>query len=175
MSIALCNAPSAIFREEQWFSRWVYITLVIMFSLGWAMLGWSFQFGTGRPDLLGATLAFSLGLAYLAIPTFLVTGLLKLTTVVLPGEIRVWYGVLPTYRRVLAVCDVLHVEVVRFRPLLDHGGWGIRRGRAGERVFTARGNQGVRLTLRDGSVWILGSQVPEELAESVRRGLNPGA
>ena len=64
------------------------------------------------------------------------------------------------------------VEV--YRPVLDYGGWGIRRGRDGERVLNARGDRGVRLHHFDGSKILIGSQRAEELALAVEGALRPG-
>jgi hypothetical protein len=62
---------------------------------------------------------------------------------------------------------------VQYRPIADHGGWGIRSGRDGERALTARGNRGVRLVLADGTRLLIGSQRPEELAETIERACRP--
>ena len=88
-----------------------------------------------------------------------------------PSEIRIWFGWVPFYRRNIAVDSVRTIEVVTYRPLLDHGGWGIRSGPEGERVLSARGNRGVRLVLNDGTRILIGSQRPEALAIAIERSL----
>jgi hypothetical protein len=66
--------------------------------------------------------------------------------------------------------------VVNYRPLADYWGWGIRKGRDGERVLNARGNRGVWIDLADGSRLLVGSQRPEDLASALERAvLPPGA
>jgi len=163
--------PVALYREDQWFSPWVYalvavsttlalFVIVLLWSRGdWPADPWLFA----RIDWpLLAVLGFSL-------PPALAFGFLKMTTEVSPTDLRVWFGLLPTIRHVVPIVAIRAVEVVRYRPLQDHGGWGLRRDRHGQRVFTARGDRGVRLTLQDGSQILIGSQKPEELADYIDR------
>jgi hypothetical protein len=96
-----------------------------------------------------------------------------MTTEVTPSEVRVWYGWVPVYRRAVSIGSVKSHSVVQFRPISDHGGWGILAGRDGERVLTARGNRGVRIELSDGTKLLIGSQRPEELAETIERARSP--
>jgi len=71
------------------------------------------------------------------------------------------------------ITGIVRYRVVQYRPILDYGGWGIRAGRDGERVLNARGDRGVRLELADGSSLLIGSQRPEELAETLERARRP--
>jgi hypothetical protein len=104
----------------------------------------------------------------------LIVGFLRMTTEVTATHGRVWFGWVPTYRRVFAIADVQRLEVISYRPIADYGGWGIRWGRDGERVLSARGDRGVRLDLADGTRLLIGSQRPEVLASALERALRPG-
>jgi hypothetical protein len=99
--------------------------------------------------------------------------MLQMTTEVTATELRVWFGWIPIYRRAIAITNIPRSGVVRYRPILDYGGWGIRIGRDGERVLNARGDRGVRLELADGTKLLIGSQRPEELAETLERARRP--
>jgi hypothetical protein len=119
-------------------------------------------------------LEFSLGIVIcLALPLLLAVCLLQMTTEVTPTQLSVWFGWVPVYRRELPIGTVRRHAVVQYRPFADYGGWGIRAGRDGERVLSARGDRGVRLELSDGSKLLIGSQRPEELAEAIERALRP--
>jgi hypothetical protein len=96
-----------------------------------------------------------------------------MTTEVTPTEVRVWFGWVPVYRRVILIIGIQRYQVIEYRPFADYGGWGIRTGRDGERVLSARGNRGVRLELADGSKLLIGSQRCEELAETIERAHRP--
>lgn len=97
-----------------------------------------------------------------------------MTTQVMPSDLRVWFGWIPTYRRYVAIGTIRRVEVISFRPIVDHAGWGIRTGGNGERVLTARGHRGVRIELTDGTCLVIGSQRPEELAMTLEGAIRPG-
>lgn len=170
MSIAMVNRPPvAIYREEQWFSRWIYAGLAGVVALTIGFFARTYDPAAGLGDW-GRFREWPLLVAIgLSLPPMLVVGLLKMTTEVNPTDLRVWFGLLPTYRHVVPLSEVRSVEPVRYRPLADCGGWGIRRSRDGERIFTARGDRAVRVTLHDGSTLLIGSQRPEELARTIDR------
>jgi hypothetical protein len=174
LTVVAIQPPSAIFREEQRFGWWVYALLAMVMAMAWALLegrapvGQGFALRHHRLFLLGTATG-------LVLPVVIVVGLLRMTTMVTPTEVRVWFGFIPTYRRAIPIGTIARVEVVQYRPVLDCGGWGIRAGRDNERVLNARGNRGVRLHLVDGSKILIGSQRPEELALAVKGSLRPGS
>ncbi len=171
LSVAAIQPPAAIYREEQRFGWWVYALLVLMIAMAWALFEGR---GMIRPGMLGQR-AQQLFYAVAALPiVFLTIGVLRMTTIVTPADVRVWFGYLPTYRRTISMLNIARVEVVTYRPITDCGGWGVRVGVDGERVLNARGNRGVRLHLIDGSKILIGSQRPEELALAVEGALRPG-
>lgn len=176
MSAATLSRPADIFREEQNFAWWIYAFLAV-----WA--GTSYLLPTltrgalqlpPRPS--GWNLEVPLiSLIGLGLPSLLVVGVLRMTTEVAVDRVRVWFGWLPTYRQEVALSQVRCVEVVRYRPIIDFGFWGVRRGPNGERVLSARGDRGVRLTMVDGTKLLIGSQRPEELAEALDKIIRPVA
>jgi hypothetical protein len=175
-TVATMRPAATVFHEEQFFDWRVYalIAAVELFAGYWTV--W-FLRNWGLVAVLLArrwSLEFTFGLVVaLALPYLLVTSLLQMTTEVTPTEIRIWFGWVPIYRRVVPITGIVRYRVVQYRPILDYGGWGIRAGRDGERVLNARGNRGVRLELADGSSLLIGSQRPEELAETLERARRP--
>lgn len=165
--------PAALYREEQNFGWWVYALLAAMASVGIVAALWV---GPSEPgaDPAGPGAEIPLVLAVgLILPSVLVVGVLRMTTEVTPTDLRVWFGWIPTYRRIVAVGDIQSLEVVRYRPIRDCGGWGVRVGRDGERVLNARGDRGVRLQLTDGSRLLIGSQRPDDLARAIEAARQP--
>jgi hypothetical protein len=70
--------------------------------------------------------------------------------------------------REIPLADLNAIEAIRYRPIRDSGGWGIRLGRHGW-YYTASGDRGV-LIARDGERNIvIGSQSPEEFVEAIQR------
>ena len=162
--------PSAIYREEQLFGWWVYALMVVMVAISSYFLKIRLEGAEGSasyPHSFGIIVGFVL-------PTILVIGVLRMSTEVALGRIEVSFGWIPTYRRSINIVAIQRVEVVTYQPLKHCHGWGLRYGRDGERVFNARGNQGVRLHMIDGSRLLIGSQKPEEVAAAIKRVLPPG-
>ena len=163
-SVATFQPATAVFREEQYFDWRVYAlvaSLEVLTGLGLLRRNaWSLEFGLG--------LVIGIGLVL-----FLVVFLLYMTTEVTPSDVRVWFGWAPIYRRVVPLGDIRRIEPAAFRPIADYGFWGIRSGRDGERALIARGNRGVRLELADGSLLLIGSQRPDELAQALQNALRP--
>jgi hypothetical protein len=138
-------------------------------AMSWALLerrgqGWA---GHGLQHLFGVSIGLSL-------PVLMVLGVLRMTTLVTPTAVRVWFGFIPTYRHEIPIPSIARVEVVVYRPIIDAKGWGVRIGPDGERILNARGNRGVRLHLVDGSRILIGSQRPDELALAVKGALSTG-
>ena len=172
MSIAMVKSPPvAVYREDQWFSAWVYAGLVAVALLILGLMSWVDPAAgvlTGLVRRLEFPLMVVLGIG---LPPMVAVGLLRMTTEVHPTELRVWFGLLPSHRHSIPLAAIRSVEAVRYRPWRDCGGWGLRRGLHNERVFSARGDHAVRLTLHDGSTLLIGSQRPDDLARALDRGI----
>jgi hypothetical protein len=163
-SVATLQPATALFREEQYFDWRVYAMIAsVEFLTALGLLH-----GRARsPELL---LGLVVGTGLLL---FVAVLLLHMTTEVTPTDVRVWFGWVSVYRRVVPLGDIRRVELVTFRPIADYGFWGVRSGRDGDRALIARGNRGVRLELADGSLLVIGSQRAEELAQAIQSALRP--
>ena len=70
--------------------------------------------------------------------------------------------------------EIEDFQVCSYNPVLDYGGWGIRYGAKGK-AYNVSGNRGVRLTFRDGTTLLIGSQRSEEFAQALSRAIGyPG-
>jgi hypothetical protein len=78
------------------------------------------------------------------------------------------FGHLPLIQKHIPFSDIAEIEPVKYRPIVEFGGWGIRWGFGGKRAWTIRGNRAVRLKLRSGKLFYVGSEDPEQLAERIR-------
>ena len=74
----------------------------------------------------------------------------------------------PTRR--IAFADIVGLEVKRYRPLIDYGGWGVRLGPAGW-AYTTGGDVGVKMRLRKGLPVLIGTRHPSELEAAIRAGV----
>jgi hypothetical protein len=91
---------------------------------------------------------------------------MRLTTRVEPDAVTVRYGFLYSAR--IPVSEIQKAEAVRYRPVRDYGGWGIR-GSKRRRAVNARGDQGVLLYRSDGGTFLIGSQKPRDLLAALAR------
>jgi hypothetical protein len=163
-SLATLQPATALFREEQYFDWRVYTLIALVDAL--TALGLVHRSTWSTQLLLGLVIGTGLLM-------FLVVFVLHMTTEVTPTDVRVWFGWVPLYRRIVLIGEIRRIEPVTFRPIADYGFWGVRSGRDGERALLARGNRGVRLELADGSLLMIGSQRPEELAQALQSALQP--
>jgi hypothetical protein len=167
VSVAISQPVSAIYREEQNFAWWLYVVLVALTLLGFYLLKLEGKPKTIQAPLPGPNWNIEVPLPLLAglgIPAVLILGVLHMTTEVTPDACRVWFGWLPTYRRAIPLSSIKAVEIVTYNAWREHGFWGLRVTRDGERVLTARGDRAVRVHLTDGGRVLIGTQRPEELA-----------
>jgi hypothetical protein len=160
------------FREVQRFRQpWVWC--LILATCGWltgvVLYGVVQQLGSGEPwgdqpmpdvwlliTALG-TVSFSLGMVWL------------FWAMELQVEVRsdaLYLHFRPLKRRTIQYQEIASVEACEYRPVLQYGGWGIRRGRNGW-AYNVSGNQGVRLSLTDGGELLIGSQRSTELAVAI--------
>ena len=174
LAAAALQPPSAIYREEQWFGWWTYAGLGLISALAWVVLvdrtvGWSVPWIAWHGRAFKALVA-----AGLVVPPAIVVAALRMVTLVTPGSLRISFGFLPTVRRIVPLDAIASIEVVHYHPIRDHVGWGFRLGREGERIYSARGDRGVRVRLRDGTKLLVGSQRPDQLALAIEAARRPG-
>lgn len=85
-------------------------------------------------------------------------------------RVRVRY--IPFIDRSIPLSDIGSCEAKRYQPIRDFGGWGIRGLTRRRRAYNVRGDEGVELTLRDGSQIMLGSQRADVLEYSIKKALS---
>jgi hypothetical protein len=89
----------------------------------------------------------------------------KLVTEVESNQVSVaMRGLWRSYR--ISLEAVKSVQTITFHPIADWGGYGVRSTAKGK-AFIAQGNRGVQLELKKGGVIVVGSQRPDELAQSL--------
>ncbi len=71
-----------------------------------------------------------------------------------------------TFRKI-AFSEIKRYDKRTYRPIIEYGGWGIRKGRKGM-AFNMSGNQGVQLELYNNKRILIGSKRPEELFQAIQ-------
>ena len=93
---------------------------------------------------------------------------LRMTTVVARGTLVVRW--IPVYVKRVPLADVQTAEPIRYDPIRDAGGWGVKRSRKHGLVLNVYGYHGVRLTYAGGRRLLVGSQRADELAAAILDG-----
>ena len=69
--------------------------------------------------------------------------------------------------RILGWDEIETIELRKYRPIGEYGGWGVRIGSNGK-AYNVKGNMGIQLTLTDGKRILIGTQKPEDVQEVLR-------
>ena len=108
MAVAAFQPAAVVYREEQNFDWWVY-ALVVADRGRWSGVGPALVLpdaatipaaGVQSPRARARARRSLVGAG--ACRSILVVGVLRMTTEVTPTDLRVWFGWIPTYRRVVA-------------------------------------------------------------------------
>lgn len=81
----------------------------------------------------------------------------------------IWYRFVPFQlkKRFIEFSRISGYEKIKYRPLLEYGGWGVRYGKNGM-AYSVSGNMGVKIELKQGRSLLLGSQKSEELKNAIQ-------
>ena len=154
-----------LFYEEQAFpQRRMRLLLAVPPCILFLLLIWQVILGHpwGKHPMSNASL---IGWTIFGWLVYLRLIFVRLVTELHPSELLVSMRGLWRTRRI-QISDIKSVEVVRFNPVRDYGGYGVRRTRQGT-AYIAGGNEGVRLELTAGAPVVLGSERSKELAEAI--------
>lgn len=130
-------------RMKQW---WFYLPIVAVTMIIWytfiEQVGLNRPSGTSPlPNWAAWVLVLVFGLGF---PAFGAT--IRLITEVDDQKLRV--RMFPVSGRTVALDDIAATEWVRYMPMRQYGGWGVRVSKHG-RAYTAFGDEGVQLLLRE--------------------------
>ena len=154
-----------IYRESQRMRMlWVRVLVTAIAAGAWIVFGGSLLFGAeidgGPPTWLAAILLALLGIG---LPWLLLT--FRLEIEVDANELR--FRMPPFLSRRVPRANIASAEPVRYHPIGDYLGWGIKWMPGKGWAFTVQGNRGVRVNLKSGRTFLLGSERPDELAAAL--------
>lgn len=164
----MTSHPSAppLFREEQRFrAPWLWLLILLVVAVNW----WTFV----QQIVLGKPVGNRPGPNWLVWLTWLLFGVglplffYRLALVVEVHDDAVYVRFKPLINRRIPADEIQEAEVTTYRPIREYGGWGVRGVGRRNVAYNVSGNRGVRLTLRDGSRVLIGSQRPEALAAAI--------
>ncbi len=171
-----------IYKEEQSFRNsfvlWILLAVMLLMISGFGLSFYQ-QFYLHRP--YGDTPMSDNGLLWSGIITTVVVGIIfsimmsgVLVTEIWSDGIRYKFPPLIRKMRFISLRDIASVEVGKYRPLLEFGGYGWRRRLLQRKTaYNVSGTKGIRITLKNGSQVMIGTMKQEEMKRAVDRMMQP--
>lgn len=154
--------PTVIYREEQSFRQiWIWVVVIGVALIAWWVFVQLIIFGD--PGVAGWISGIFMAVVALGLIGLL--ALARLITIVDREGVGVAF--VPFTSRYIPFTEIAAVEPLRYRPIREFGGWGIRWGGRNRIAYNVSGDRGVELTLTNGQRILIGSQAPEELARII--------
>ena len=159
-----------IFEETQHFrQQWLWIILIItsLLPIGIFGSGIYFQIIKGRPfgtNPMSDTqlIIFSIFVFGLMGGTLLLFGSLHLKTIIDEAGISYKFFPFQTRFRFIPWDEIESYEVVKYSPIKEYGGWGIRFGKEG-RAYNVSGDRGLKIQMKNGKKILIGTRKEDEL------------
>jgi hypothetical protein len=159
-----------IYAETQKFKQaWLWIIVILSCLIPLGVVGYGFYsqivrgepFGTNPTSDTGLMVGSAL-IVFFTLSLCILFGTVRLNTMI--DEEGISYRFYPFHIRFRVIrWEVIEkVEVIKYHPIADYGGWGIRYGKGG-RAYNVSGDRGLRLDLKNGKHLMLGTQKEEEL------------
>ena len=170
-----------LFHEEQSFRQNWIIGLSLIVMAGVIILevyGLYQQLYLGKPWGDHPTSDTTLLLVSIAIIIVLCILILLFLTLTLITEVRdngIYYKMPVLINRMHEIRkeDIDHYFIGKYHPILDYGGWGIRIRPFSGRAYNVKGNQGMKIYLKNGRTVLLGTQNPNGLEQAMHKLMNP--
>ncbi len=164
------------FKEEQRFSQWwlkLVMYLSVLVALGPLYYGTIVQLSTGLPWGDKPASNTSLLLIDLFV-TLLMAGSLwlvfgtKMITVIKSDGIHVRFKPFLRKEKLITPNLIERFEVMKYSPVTDYGGWGVKTGRKGK-VLNVSGNIGLLLIFKNGKKLMIGTQRPDAIKRAMNK------
>jgi|SRR5690606_1044828 len=156
-----------LFQETQRFTQWwIWVILIAINIPFW--IGIYIQIIKGEP--FGDKPMSDVGLIIITIFMILFNLLFfgfNLKTQITHNKIYFKFFPFHIKEREYLISDIQEMKVVKYNPIGDYGGWGIR-GFGSNKAFNVKGNMGLRILFKDGTKRLLGTQKSEELEKTIK-------
>lgn len=159
--------PNVYFHEEQRFRQpWLIAVMVLGCAMSFAGVGLALSDADkARDGMHSAALILAVETLMVALVVVLFVTAKMVTEARYEGILVQGYPI-ARLRRLIPYSDIVSCEARNYSPIMEYGGWGIRRGPGGN-AYNVSGNRGVQLLLRSGEKLLIGSQKADELAAAI--------
>ena len=148
-----------LYTETQRIKNWLWFLILAFISIG--------VYATIKDLTLQTLTTHSFNLVILiALPLFVIVfiSLLKLETQITQHGIYVKFFPFHFQFKFYSWHDILFIDVLTYKPLLEYGGWGLRWSIKGNgKAYTMSGNVGLKLVLRNNNQLLIGTSNATEL------------
>lgn len=154
------------FTETQKFNKWWHYLIAglpLLFATGIYLGTWVDLMPMKGQQKKGAVMITLIVALLLTVLFFLWFFLLKLKTIINSEGIAVNFFGLPFCKKTIKWDEIRSVSVIKYSPLIDYGGWGVRYSLTGNGwCYNVAGEYGIKLIRTNGKPFLIGTQQKEE-------------
>lgn len=157
----------ALFKEEQQFRQWWYIVTVLAATVPvifFSMYSLIQQVVSGIP--VGdnpAPKGVHVGIIVFLTALLWLYYSLKLQIWIDQDGIHYSFFPLILKTRMISFGEIQRYEIRKYRPIIEYGGWGIKKSFKWGRAYNVSGDTGLQLYLNNGKKVLFGTQKPQAL------------
>jgi hypothetical protein len=145
-----------LFYEKQKFNqKWLWSIIILVNSAGLYAIYQEYQ----KDNF---PIGFMIGHCIFTATFILLFYFMNLETTITKEAIAIQYFPFHLKKRIYPLTEIQHLEVIKYSPIGDYGGWGIRLSRNGK-AFNVRGDYGLKLFFANRKPLLIGTQKPDEL------------
>ena len=145
-----------LFYEKQKFNqKWLWTIIILANTAGIYAFYQEYQKGN-------FVVEFFMGYCIFTATFILLFYFMSLETTVTKEAIAINFFPFHLKKRTYSFAEIQHLEVIKYNPIGDYGGWGVRLSRNGK-AFNVRGDYGLKLYFANRKPLLIGTQKPDEL------------
>jgi hypothetical protein len=145
----------SLFERQRFDQKWIMLVEVALAAVGIAIA--VAAIASKVADILPAITPLLVILCIIAL-----FRTMKLEVELQSNFIRFRFFPIVTRWQIIQKVDIRGIAVVKYNPIKDYGGWGVRIGSKGW-AYTVRGNDGIMIHLASGKKTLIGTSKPEEV------------
>lgn len=162
-----------LFKEEQQFRQWWWIVIILGATIPAMVMNiYALYQQTVRGIQVGDSPAPNVvligGFVFLSV---MIWGYFSLKLEVWIDQEGIHYRFFPLIfkNKLISKAEIQRFEIRKYKPILEYGGWGVRRGfgRKWQRAYNVSGNVGLQIYLTNGKKVLFGTQKPQAIVHAM--------
>jgi hypothetical protein len=168
-----------LFKESQQFRQWWQIVFILIATVPSMVMC---LYALFQQMVMGKTVGNSPAPNGVMIAVFL--GLCVLLWILFSLKLEVWidqqgihYRFFPMIpkSKLISKEEILRFEIRKYKPFLEYGGYGIRKGLWNKwgKAYSVEGNTGLQLYLKNGKKVLFGTHLPQSMEYAMKKIVEP--